>query len=258
MSSAIASRATSIRSDVLEIESGCRLLQWDSEFFGRRIARIEPARISAAGMPAAEAWCASQHIDCAYLLADADDHATCASAQAHGYSVVDIRVNLESAAPASAPSLGRADGPLVRAARSDDVETLEAVARESHRDTRFYMDGHFDHPRCDQMYQLWIAKSCRGWADRVFVVEVDGSAAGYVTCHLADRVGRIGLLGVADAARGRGAGSALIAAAVRWFADQDALRVTVATQARNLAALRLYQRAGLTVASIQLWFHKWF
>ena len=43
----------------------------------------------------------------------------------------------------------------------------------------------------------------------------------------------------------------------RWFADHGVGRVSVVTQARNAAGLRLYQRAGMTVQSIQLWFHKW-
>jgi dTDP-4-amino-4,6-dideoxy-D-galactose acyltransferase len=240
-----------------DVEAGCRLVEWDSEFFGRRIARIEPSHVVAAGMGAVEEWCANQRIECAYLLADVGDQPTHELAQAHGFRLVDLRVTLATETAAPAMDLSQADGPLVRLARADDVESLEAIARESHRETRFYTDGHFDRRRCDEMYELWIAKSCRGWADRVFVVDVGGSAAGYLTCHLRDRIGEIGLVAVGAASRGRGAGAALTDSALRWFADQGADHVSVVTQARNAAALRLYQRAGMTVRSIQLWFHKW-
>jgi len=50
---------------------------------------------------------------------------------------------------------------------------------------------------------------------------------------------------------------ALVESARRWCAEQGADRVTVVTQARNAAGLRLYQRAGMTGRLIQLWFHKW-
>ena len=238
-------------------EPGCHIVEWDSEFFGRRIARIDPAHAAVVGMAAADAWCADHRIDCVYLLADANDQSTCDNAQAHGFRLVDVRVTLEAVPSASATPMPRTDGPMIRPVRADDVERLEAIARESHRDTRFYMDGHFNRSRCDEMYELWIAKSCRGWAERVFVAEIDGDPAGYLTCHLHDRAGRIGLVAVSAARRGEGAGSALVQTARRWFADQGAMRVSVVTQGRNPMALRLYQRAGMNVTSIQLWFHKW-
>jgi ribosomal protein S18 acetylase RimI-like enzyme len=33
--------------------------------------------------------------------------------------------------------------------------------------------------------------------------------------------------------------------------------VSVVTQGRNVAAQRLYQRAGFVTASTQLWYHRW-
>jgi GNAT superfamily N-acetyltransferase len=240
-----------------DVAAGCRLVEWDSEFFDRRIARIEPAHLVAAGMRAVEEWCADQRIDCVHLLAGVDDQPACEMAQANGFRLVDVRVTLETMAMALPREARRIDVPAVRPARADDVELLKAIARESHRDTRFYVDGKFDHHRCDQLYELWIARSCNGWADRVFVAEVDGSPVGYMTCHLHARSGRIGLVAVRAASRGRGAGSALIDCARQWFQQEGADRVSVVTQARNAAGLRLYQRAGLTVRAIELWFHKW-
>lgn len=238
------------------IETLCRLVDWDSEFFGRRIARIEPALLVRTGMPAAREWCAREHIDCAYLLADVGDQAVHDLAQADGFRLVDVRLTLESVVP---PPVTRvpAERLVIRAAGSGDVNLLQSIARESHRDTRFYADGNFDRTRCDDLYDLWIAKSCAGWADHVLVAETEGVAAGYLTCHLTDRVGQIGLVAVAASLRRRGAGLALIAAAGEWFAQHGAERMSVVTQGRNVAALSLYQAAGMTVRKIQLWFHKW-
>jgi dTDP-4-amino-4,6-dideoxy-D-galactose acyltransferase len=206
-------------------------------------------------MRAVDDWCLGQRIDCAYLLAEVDDQVTCDMAHAHGFRLVDVRVTLEaddSPVP-SRPTIA----PLVRPARGDDVESLMAIARDNHRHTRFYADGRFDPRRCDDLYAFWISESCRGRADRVFVIDINGSPAGYLTCHLDGKTGHIGLVAVAAAYRGRGAGLALVESARRWFAEQGADRVTVVTQARNAAGLKLYQRAGMTVRLIQLWFHKW-
>ena len=232
---------------------GCTVLEWDSAFFGVTIARLEPAAVLHGG--AALDWCAHA-VDCGYLLADAADQPAIDAAQAHGFRLVDVRLTLEIAL-AGRVRLEPPPHVTIRTAAPHDLDALRAIARVGHRDTRFYVDGRFDQARCDEMYDVWIAKSCAGWADRVIVAEVDGTAAGYVTCHRRDGHGEIGLVGVAARHRGAGLGMAMIAAALGWFEELGTSRVNVATQARNAAGLRLYQRAGFTVRSIELSFHKW-
>jgi GNAT superfamily N-acetyltransferase len=238
------------------IETLCRLVDWDSDFFDRRIARIEPAVLVRTGLPAAREWCTREHIDCAYLLADVGDQAVHDLAQEEGFRLVDVRLTLESVVPLPVTRVP-AERLVIRAAGPGDMGVLKSIARESHRDTRFYADGNFDRTRCDDLYELWIARSCAGWADTVLVAETDGVVAGYLTCHLMDRVGQIGLMAVAAPLRRRGAGLALIAAAGEWFAQHGAECMSVVTQGRNVAALSLYQTSGMTVRKIQLWFHKW-
>jgi len=240
-----------------ETKASCEILAWDSEFFGRRIARVEPSHLLISEGRATEEWCTQQQVDCAYLLVEVSDHAACAVAQVRGFRLVDVRVTLETVAPAPRALPERAEPALIRLAEPTDVETLKAIARESHRDTRFYADERFDRRRCDDLYERWIARSCDGWADRVFVADVGGVPAGYLTCHLRDKMGQIGLVAVGQSARARGAGSALVNAALEWYAEQGVDRISVVTQARNQPALALYQRAGMTVQTIQLWFHRW-
>jgi ribosomal protein S18 acetylase RimI-like enzyme len=145
----------------------------------------------------------------------------------------------------------------VRPSAPGDLPQLQAIARVSHRDTRFYIDQRFDRSRSDALYEVWITKSCNGWADHVVVAEVDGAAAGYVTCHRRAGGGEIGLVGVAAGHRGAGLGRAMTMAALGWFQDHGVSTVSIATQARNAAALRLYQQAGFAVRGIELSFHRW-
>ena len=236
--------------------AGCRILEWDSEFFGRRIARVEPAALIGPDWAAVAEWCASERVECVYTLVDPEDQAALDAVHVHDFRLVDVRVTLEAC---GTPAIfAEPAGMVVRDANSADVTALKNIALENHRDTRFYTDGHFDRARCDALYALWIAKSCAGWADRVLVAEVASTPVGYVTCHKRTGEGQIGLVGVAAASRGCGAGVAMIAGARRWFVEEGLQRVSVATQARNASALRFYQRAGFAIRSIQLWHHKWF
>lgn len=230
----------------------CELLPWDSDFFGRPIARVNGAQLTAAQAERADRWCKTHDIACLYLLADADDPATARIAQRRGFRMVDVRVTLE-APSGGTPSLGG-----VRVWRREDLEALRAIARLSHRDSRFYCDGNFPRDRCDELYAAWIERSCAGYADEVLVLDWDGQAAGYVSCHCDLIEGRIGLLGVAAAAQGRGGGTALVNAALQWFGERGLAEASVVTQGRNVRAQRLYQGCGFKTRSVQVWFHRWF
>lgn len=234
----------------------CRLLDWDSAFFGRRIARATVGRLDPDAARGILAWCARERVDCLYFLADADDPGTVRLAEAHGFRQVDIRVTLER--PAGPPPPGPPPGP-VRPAAPGDLPALRALARTSHRASRFYHDGGFPRERCDELYATWIERSCRGAAEAVLVADDGAGPAGYVSCHLpAGAPGAIGLFAVAAARQGGGLGRALLAAALRWFAERGAPGVTVVTQGRNVAAQRLYQRGGFLTRSLELWYHRWF
>ena len=237
--------------------TGCEILEWDSDFLGRLIVRVDAQALQAAGAAAVEEWCNGQRAECAYLLVGADDQRTLDLAQASGFRLVDLRITLAGEASPRAPS-GPPRDHTVRPLRPEDIPALRAIARESHHDTRFYADPHFDRQRCDDLYDLWIAKSCQGWADQVLVAVQGEAPVGYVTCHLRPDEGQIGLVGVAKASRGHGCAGTMIDETLRWFAQHGTARVSVATQGRNAAGLRLYQRAGLSVRSIECSFHRWF
>ncbi len=54
-------------------ESLCRYLEWDSEFFGRRIASASVSRLRADMVGEILAWCRTNRIECLYCLADSDE-----------------------------------------------------------------------------------------------------------------------------------------------------------------------------------------
>ncbi len=218
------------------------VLEWDSEFWGARVARVEGAD--------ADGWASANGVDVAYLLVDGSDAAAAQAAEERGFRVMDVRVELE------APSV-RSEQP-VRTHGEADVETLRAIARTSHEDTRFYADPRFPRERCDALYDTWIRRSCEGWADVVLVADREGAPAGYIAMHRRGGSGSIGLIGVDAAARCRGVGEALVRGALDWCARDGLASCSVVTQGRNVAAQRLFQRCGFRTSAVDLWFHKWF
>lgn len=235
----------------------CAFLPWDSEFFGRRIARVTAAPSARDETAAVLDWARAERIECLYLLVDAADGAGIRSAEDAGFRLVDLRVTLAREADAGgAPEPARADA--VRAYAPGDLPALRRIARESHRDSRFYADDHFPKALCDRLYERWIERRCAEDPDAVLVACRDGEPCGYLTCQLgSDDTGQIDLIAVDAAARGKGLGAQLVGASLRWFADAGRRRTLVVTQGRNRAALALYGGLGFTARTFELWYHLW-
>jgi dTDP-4-amino-4,6-dideoxy-D-galactose acyltransferase len=241
-----------------ERSSLCELLEWDTAFFGRRIARVTATTVTADTMSELLFWCSAEHVECLYFLADSSDPMTIRLAEEHGFQCVDIRVTLERCPPSRDTDDVAFEG-SVRAARPDDVIALRAIARTAFRGGRFHLDRRFAPDRADMLYEIWIEKSCLGGAEVVLVAERRRQAVGFLTCHVrGDATGQIGLVGTREDARGSGVGRAMVSEALRWFAARGAQRVRVVTQGRNRGALRLYERSGFLVDSVELYYHRWF
>jgi len=239
-----------------------KLLDWDTEFFGRKIARAVGDRLSPDQFAAVDRWCTQSGIECLYFLARADDPLTVRTAERGGFGLMDIRVTLSrsGAAPTEA-SARQSPAAEIREVRPEDVGTLEKIAKEAHRNTRFFADANFPSERAEALYMRWIRQECEGGAQKVLVAVLPKDRAiGYVTCHLeaSGGQGQIGLIAVDREAAGRGVGSCLILAALEWFASAGVAEIRVVTQGNNLAALRLYERHGFVARELQLWYHKWY
>ncbi len=176
-------------------------------------------------------------------------------AEAAGFERVDQRLTLEVA---PLPVGSRLQRHVTRLATGDDVSALDHIAGEAHRQTRFFNDVHFPRERCVELYRTWIRNDCSGSADAVWLCADAKGPVGYVSCHLRPgALGEIGLLGVAERARGQKYGQTLLATSLGWLHDRGCTRARVVTQGDNLLARRLYEAAGFAVTSSQFWYHWW-
>jgi ribosomal protein S18 acetylase RimI-like enzyme len=223
-------------------------LPWDSEFFGFEVGRVAAAADLAAVASDADA----DGIRCLYFLCPAEDDGGLAAALELGFRPYDVRIELARAldvAPTAPPG--------IREASEADGPTLDAIARGRLRGTRFWNDPHFDRGRVADLYSAWLRRGLTT-SPRRRTLTVDGSA-GFVTCgfDLDRRAGTIELIAVAENAAGQGLGASLLAAADAAFAAAGCEVAEVVTQARNIAAQRLYQAAGYRTREAGTWLHRW-
>ncbi len=233
----------------------CEFLDWDSKFFGIRIARVAGHRLDAERATEIARAVRDQSIDCLYFLAE-PERDTIRLAERHGFQLIDVRVTLAARVLSTYAGTWNDDG--VREAAPADIPALREIAGRSYTGSRFYQDGRFPAFLCDEMYRAWIEKSCHGYADIVLVAEQDSRPAGYICCHLqGDGSGQIGLMGAAGGMKNQAVVRQLVHHALCWFQEREVRDVTVVTPGSNITAQRLYQRSGFLTRGTQLWYHLW-
>ena len=234
-------------------------LTWDSDFFGFHVGTLHGGVLTPSILRFALAKCQENKIACMYFLAHGEDQQTLALADGNGFRWVDerltfIRVHGDVEVSADLDLTG------IRRATVDDSPILGETAGDAYEFSRYYFDGKFPRDLCHKFYRDWIQKSVTGgFDDVVFVAEVEGQVAGYISCRRASsNLGQIGLVGISSSYRGRGLGAKLLRRALEWFEEEDLPRVEVVTQGRNLPAQKLYRGAGFALERSERWYHKWF
>jgi len=238
----------------------CVFLPWDSSFFGFRIAKVTRSKIDPASARAINAWCQEQNIRCLYFLASADDPETAVTAEAENYRLADIRLTMEQQLSAPRTAKPLPENLSIRTAARGDLAALQTLAGSAFGLSRFYFDPGFPRQRCGELYRTWIEKSCSASNQLVLTAEEKGRLVGFISAEWDPaniESGKIGLLGVEPGGRGRGIGQHLMDRCLERLTAAGMRQIDAVTQARNIGAQRVNQRAGFITRSIDLWYHKW-
>ena len=235
----------------------CRHLAWDSDFWGFPVGKLESSLLREREAKNVLDWCLTNEIRCLYFAADGSDAETLKQAYQAGFQFVDARVDLEWSAYAGGVAAS-VELPVRRVAETD-LEAIKVIARSAHHDTRFFKDLNFERSKCVKLYEKWIKRDFEVGQVLGFFPDQRADAGGYVTfAQESSEVARIGLIAVEESLRGLGAGHMLLDAAMSAAAELGAKKIRVATQGTNVAALKLYEKAGFRVCDVKIWFHRWF
>lgn len=107
-------------------------------------------------------------------------------------------------------------------------------------------------------YRTWIRAAVLAQFDDVCLLQRDlcGKIQGAISLRSVDADNaRVGVLAVAEAARGQGVAKKLLQSAVNWSAQRQHQQLWIATQSGNQAAINLYQQSG-KIAQVAYWFYR--
>jgi ribosomal protein S18 acetylase RimI-like enzyme len=237
-----------------------RRLEWDSEFFGIRIAKTLSTRLQPREVNTVLGQCEQAEIKCLYCELEPEELDTVAYVQACGFTFVEFRMVLRHDLHQSLPERSEYTGSLAvldDCPREEDMADLVAIADAISPMSRFAVDRRFGRDASRRLYARWLQNCLEDATVKMIVARVDGRAAGFVTLKPEGEAMWLTLLGVAPSAQGGGIGAQLTQAAVRASAACGAAKLLVVTQGRNARAVRTYERCGFTLGAGTYYFHKW-
>jgi dTDP-4-amino-4,6-dideoxy-D-galactose acyltransferase len=249
------------KTDLRPPPTSIQRLDWDSEQFGFDVAQIAEADISDQRLLEELAAARRGGVALMYWRTRRSRRLSEQILQLSGGALVDFRATfeasvatLQSRAASGDSTFGVSEFPPGPATR--DLLTLGVLAG---RHSRFRLDARFPHERFVDLFRTWIDRSARREiADVVLVAtSCDSTTAGFVTVRSKGDCGEVGLIAVAEAFRGRGAGTQLMNAAHRWMHERGLWSAAVVTQLANEPACRLYRRLGYELTTVEAVYHFW-
>jgi GNAT superfamily N-acetyltransferase len=219
------------------------VLPWDTQFFGVTIGRARVAEADA--LTSAIAAAQERGVECLYVVVPEAETDTLGATIHAGSILTALRLVLEHRGD---PTVTQPHD--IRAATPEDSAHVVEVSAALARFSRFAQDPHFALERIEEMYRIWVLDELR---DGKVFVDARGSGGMLALSRRAEALA-VDLVYVDDAARGTGLARALLDAAVATAAGGI---VTVATDVRNLNAVRLYESAGFRSGSLDAILHLW-
>lgn len=167
-----------------------------------------------------------------------------------GFRAVDVNVTLrrEPGPPVPDPAGS------IRDATPHDRETVGTIAEHEYAVSRFHLDPVIPDAVAGAIKRAWVENYFRGArGERMLVAEAEGRVVGFLLILDTAAESVIDLIAVARAARGRGAGRAMVSGLVR---SNPGRPVLVGTQISNVRALRFYERLGFAAYQTQFVLHR--
>jgi ribosomal protein S18 acetylase RimI-like enzyme len=147
---------------------------------------------------------------------------------------------------------------IVSELRTGDEDALLEVAETTYELSRFHLDPLVPRAIANRIKREWAANYVRkARGDKLFVAypSSGGTPIGFLAALRTPNSAVIDLVGVTQAARGQGAGSALVRAFCDHYTQAGVAELTVGTQVANIPSLRMYEKLGFSLSKSQYVLH---
>jgi dTDP-4-amino-4,6-dideoxy-D-galactose acyltransferase len=239
---------------------GLARLAWDSEFLGFPVARIEGPDLDDEGLSTTLWDARSDRFRLIYWATHAGRNVPETLLREFSGVLADRRATYSLDLSSPGAVVPASDIVVSEYPSGPASPRLHELAITAGAYSRFQRDPLFPLESFRSLYRTWIHRCAVGeLADAVLVASSPGMGPplGMVTISVRDRVGQIGLIAVAEDARGRGVGARLVDGAHERMRRLGAGRAVIVTQLDNAPACRLYEHLGYRLSEVRQTYHFW-
>jgi dTDP-4-amino-4,6-dideoxy-D-galactose acyltransferase len=222
-----------------------KTLDWDSEFFNKKVGEI--ARVDQATTLEVAA-----NYDVLYVKSSQD-----LNVSIDGYQPLFEEIKVVFAKRLKADN--QQDLFVFSDSEADfSVDEIYDLAYESGKFSRFRLDKNFGEESFRKLYRTWTDNSLnRKFADDVLLYVEDKTVKGFITYKGNQDFATVGLIAVSPQFQGKSIGSKLIAETESRLAAKGVSEFRIPTQLANEAACLFYQKLGYRVIETTNIKHYW-
>lgn len=136
-------------------------------------------------------------------------------------------------------------------------DQILSIARKSFRYSRFFNDPNLSESKSQNIYLHWTEGAFRQQRKYFVICEREGNIAGYLLFSSEENYATVELIAVDEVYQGQGVGKALIKAMESFVYDKDINKIKVGTQVNNIPAVQFYSKMGFTYVNCGSIYHIW-
>lgn len=229
------------------MEYNIELLEWDSNFFKKRVGRIS---IDSEGQ-LRDVNNRSAY-DVIYVFSNNPELKLPLVDSKIVYMINDLQ-NVQDGTVSSVGVIELYD------ATKDSYSDLLSLALQSGEYSRFKLDSNFEENEYQKLYKEWLDQSiAKKLATDILVKRINKKVVGFaILAKKTENLADISLVAVDSEFRGRGIAKQLIQEAVALAKLQQYNKIQVVTQLDNNPANKLYKSVGFTEYSLTYIYHIW-
>lgn len=227
-------------------------LDWDSEFFGVAIGRVDLTAATADDFEAIDTEARDRELACVYGSMDPAVDDGSFLAQEWGHRLVEIAIAF---ARPDKPFVAKETVSVARRGTPADLAALAPAIDTLAHWSRYAIDPRFGHRSARRMHEAWVSRAASDETDeRMLAITEDETGITGLATHVRSPVPRVDLMGVIK--QGSGASWALLAELVDWAGGGEIAAGPCA--ARNVAPCRFLEHCGFAMSGSQYLFHRWY
>jgi len=232
------------------------LLEWDSGFFGYKVAGIKASELDPARLDNIMKQLRVKDYKLAYCFVSPADRISSESLKQVSSFLADEKItySIKNVDENNFPGSDK----IIPYDLKIASQKLIKLALQSGIYSRFKIDQNFRNNEFERLYIEWIEKSVsKVLADEVFIYREDDEIQGFITLSIKNSTGSIGLIAVDENQRGKAIGKKLIGRSLLYFKENNIVETDVVTQKANSIACRFYETCGFRIKNVVNIYHLW-